>query len=88
MPIAAFPNSIWHYGIVNHTLLFNEVDLKLALKVTTTQGTDTVEFDKKKIRPTGSRSRAISLRLWWFRPGPEFRHGGAADRGPKGPGQA
>lgn len=48
LPIAAFPNSIWHYGIVNHTLLFNEVDLKL-LKVTTTQGTDTVEFDKKKI---------------------------------------
>ena len=48
LPIAAFPNSIWHYGIVNHALLFNEVDLKL-LKVTTTQGTDTVEFDKKKI---------------------------------------
>ena len=48
LPIEAFPNSIWHYGIVDHALLFNEVDLKL-LKVTTTQGNDTVELDRKKI---------------------------------------
>jgi hypothetical protein len=48
LPIEAFPNSIWHYGIVDHALLFNEVDLKL-LKVTTTQGKDTVEVDRKKI---------------------------------------
>lgn len=48
LPLAAFPNSIWHYGIVDHSLLFNEVDLKL-LKVTTTHEPDTVEFDKKKI---------------------------------------
>jgi Family of unknown function (DUF6134) len=48
LPIAAFPNSIWHYGIVDHSLLFNEVDLQL-LKVTTTHGPDTVEYNKKKI---------------------------------------
>ena len=48
LPIQAFPNSIWHYGIVDHSLLFNEVDLQL-LKVTTAHATDTVEFDKKKI---------------------------------------
>jgi hypothetical protein len=48
LPIEAFPNSIWHYGIVNHSLLFNEVDLKL-LKVSTTQGPDTVELGKEKI---------------------------------------
>jgi Family of unknown function (DUF6134) len=48
LPIAAFPNSIWHYGIVDHALLFNEVDLKL-LKVTIAQANDTVDFDKKKI---------------------------------------
>ena len=48
LPIEAFPNSIWHYGIVDHSLLFNEVDLKL-LKVTTTKGSDTVELDKRKI---------------------------------------
>jgi hypothetical protein len=48
LPIEAFPNSIWHYGIVDHALLFNEVDLKL-LKVTTTLGNDAVEVDRKKI---------------------------------------
>jgi hypothetical protein len=48
LPLEAFPNSIWHYGIVDHALLFNEVDLKL-LTVTTAQANDTVEFDKKKI---------------------------------------
>jgi hypothetical protein len=48
LPIEAFPNSIWHYGIVDHSLLFNEVDLQV-LKVTTAHGTDTVEFDNRKI---------------------------------------
>jgi hypothetical protein len=48
LPIAAFPNSIWHYGIVDHALLFNEVDLKL-LKVSAAQANDTVEVDRKKI---------------------------------------
>jgi Domain of unknown function (DUF6134) len=48
LPIEAFPNSIWHYGIVDHALLFSEVDLKL-LHVTTTHGTDTVEFGGQKI---------------------------------------
>jgi Family of unknown function (DUF6134) len=48
LPLEAFPNSIWHYGIIDHPLLFNEVDLKL-LKVTTAQANDTVEFGKKKI---------------------------------------
>jgi hypothetical protein len=48
LPIEAFPNSIWHYGIVDHAVLFNEVDLKL-LHVTTAHAADTVEFDNRKI---------------------------------------
>ena len=48
LPIEAFPNSIWHYGIVDHSLLFNEVDLKL-LKVVTAQSSDTVELGKTKV---------------------------------------
>ena len=48
LPGEAFPNSIWHYGIVDHSLLFNEVDLK-PLKVTTARQADTIEFDKNKI---------------------------------------
>ena len=85
LPIEAFPNSIWHYGIVNHSILFNEVDLKL-LKVSTTQGDDTVEFDKNNSGGAGhDQGRLRRDRV--VRQGPEFRHGGAADRGPKGPGQ-
>jgi Domain of unknown function (DUF6134) len=48
LPLEAFPNSIWHYGIVDHPLLFNEVDLKL-LKVTSTRRSDTVELGRAKV---------------------------------------
>ena len=65
LPITAFPNSIWHYGIVNHALLFSEVDLKL-LKVTTTQGADTVEFDKKKISAVRATIKGDFSATVWF----------------------
>jgi hypothetical protein len=48
LPVEAFPNSIWHYDIVDHALLFNEVDLKL-FHVTTANRADIVEFDNQKI---------------------------------------
>lgn len=48
LPIDAFPNSIWHYGIVDHDVLFNEVDLQL-LNVTTTHRPDTIDLNKRKI---------------------------------------
>jgi hypothetical protein len=48
LPAEAFPNSIWHYGIVDHDMLFNEVDLKL-LHVTTAHRAETIEFNRKKI---------------------------------------
>lgn len=48
LPVEAFPNSIWHYGIVDHAVLFNEVDLKL-LHVTTAHGADTIDFDNQRI---------------------------------------
>jgi hypothetical protein len=65
LPVEAFPDSIWHYGIVDHDLLFNEVDLEL-LHVTTTHGADTIEFDNQKIpaeRVTISGDFAASA---WF----------------------
>jgi hypothetical protein len=48
LPAEAFPNSIWHYGILDHNLLFNEVDLQL-LHVTIKHGTETITFDKRKV---------------------------------------
>jgi hypothetical protein len=65
LPIEAFPNSIWHYGIVNHSLLFNEVDLTL-LKVTMTQGSDTVDLDKKKIPADRVAIKGDFAETVWF----------------------
>jgi hypothetical protein len=65
LPIEAFPNSIWHYGIVDHALLFNEVDLKL-LKVTTAQANDTVDFDKKKMPATKVTIKGDFAATVWF----------------------
>jgi hypothetical protein len=65
LPIEAFPNSIWHYGIVDHSLLFNEVDLKL-LKVTTTKGSDTVELDKRKIPAQRVAMKGDFAATVWF----------------------
>jgi len=48
LPAEAFPNSIWHYGILDHDLLFNEVDLQL-LHVTVKHGTETIDLNKRKI---------------------------------------
>jgi hypothetical protein len=65
LPLEAFPNSIWHYGIVDHPLLFNEVDLQL-LKVTTAHGTETVTFDKKKIRAERVTIKGDFTATVWF----------------------
>jgi hypothetical protein len=86
LPIEAFPNSIWHYGIVDQSLLFNEVDLQL-LKVSTTIRPDTVEFNKQKIPAQRATIKGLhSDRL--VRPGQGVRDGRAAAFRPKGRGQA
>jgi Family of unknown function (DUF6134) len=71
LPIKAFPNSIWHYGIVNQSLLFNEVDLQL-LKVSTTVGPDTVEFNKQKIPAQRATIKGDFTATVWFDQGKEF----------------
>jgi hypothetical protein len=86
LPIEAFPNSIWHYGIVDHALLFNEVDLKFV------EGDHHTGERHRRARPEEDpgqkghdqrRVRGDGL----VRPGPEFRDGGVADRRPQGHGE-
>ena len=48
VPIEAFPATLWHYGIVDHSLLFSEVDLKL-LKVKIERVQEIVELHGAKI---------------------------------------
>ena len=66
LPIEAFPNSIWNYGIVDHSLLFNEVDLKL-LQVTTTKGSGlTARFPSPQAHQPGplSWARDLATAVW------------------------
>jgi hypothetical protein len=65
LPIEAFPNSIWHYGIIDHSLLFNEVDLK-PLKVSTTTAADTVEFNNQKISAQRATIKGDFTATVWF----------------------
>jgi Family of unknown function (DUF6134) len=71
LPIEAFPNSIWHYGIVEQSLLFNEVDLQL-LKVSTTVKPDTIEFNKQKIPAQRATIKGDLTATVWFDQGKEF----------------
>lgn len=71
LPVEAFPNSIWHYGIVDHPLLFNEVDLKI-LKVTTTVGPDTIDFNKRKIPAQKATIKGDFNATVWFDEDKEF----------------
>jgi hypothetical protein len=48
VPIDAFPNTLWHYGIVDHKLLFKQTDLEL-LHVKVVKGTETIKLHGKSI---------------------------------------
>jgi Family of unknown function (DUF6134) len=48
LPGDAFPNTLWHYGIVDHTLLFKQTDLEL-LHVKVVQATETIKLHGKSI---------------------------------------
>jgi len=48
LPLEAFPVAVWHYGIVEHSLLFNLPDLKL-FRVKVVKSQDSVTIGKQKI---------------------------------------
>ena len=48
LPIEAFPNTLWHYGIVQHTLLFKQTDLEL-LHVKVAEADETIKLHGKSI---------------------------------------
>ena len=48
LPIEAYPNTLWHYGIVDHTLLFKQTDLQL-LDVKVVEATETLKLHGKSI---------------------------------------
>jgi Family of unknown function (DUF6134) len=48
LPIEAFPNTLWHYGIVDHPLLFKQTDLEL-LHVKVVEAKETIKLHGKSI---------------------------------------
>jgi hypothetical protein len=54
LPLEAFPNSIWHYGITDHALLFNQVDLRL-MHVTLAKADEMIKLHGKMIKLHGNK---------------------------------
>ena len=48
LPVDAYPNTLWHYGIVDHRLLFKQTDLEL-LHVKVVEAKETVKLHGKSI---------------------------------------
>jgi hypothetical protein len=48
LPLAAYPNSLWHYAIVDHTQLFQQTDLEL-MDVKVVEATETLKLHGKSI---------------------------------------
>jgi hypothetical protein len=48
LPGQAFPNTLWHYDIVEHTLLFKQTDLEL-LHVKVVEAAETIKLHGKSI---------------------------------------
>jgi len=65
VPIEAFPTTLWHYGIVDHSLLFSEVDLKL-LKVKIERAQETIELHGTKINVEKARFVGDFNATVWF----------------------
>ena len=51
LPATAFPNSLWHYGVIDHEPLFDETTLEV-LDVAVAVSDDTVDFHGQQIETT------------------------------------
>lgn len=72
VPIEAFPATLWHHGIVDHSLLFSEVDLKL-LKVKIERVQETIELHGAKINAEKVRFVGDFNATVWFDDKKNFR---------------
>lgn len=65
LPASAFPNSLWHYGVIDHTPLFDETTLKV-LDTSVAVSNDTVEVDGQQIATTKATFTGdIDVTVWF-----------------------
>jgi hypothetical protein len=63
LPLEAFPNTLWHYGIVDHRLLFKQTDLDL-LRVNVVEAKETIKIAMARASPPSDRRSAATSGRW------------------------
>ncbi len=71
LPLEAFPNSIWHYGITDHSLLFNQMDLRL-MRVTVTRADETIKLHGSRIATQRVTFAGDFVATVWFDSAKDF----------------
>lgn len=74
LPIEAFPNTLWHYGITDHNLLFKETDLEL-LHVKVVRAEEIVSLHDKKVAATRATISGDFEAVVWFDEAKNFLKG-------------
>jgi Family of unknown function (DUF6134) len=65
LPSEAFPNSLWHYAIVDHNLLFKQTDLQL-LRVKVVEAKETIKLHGKSIPTKRATFSGDFSAVVWF----------------------
>jgi hypothetical protein len=65
VPSTAFPNSLWHYAIVDHDLLFKQTDLQL-LHVKVVEAKETIKLHGKSIPTRRATFSGDFSAVVWF----------------------
>jgi Family of unknown function (DUF6134) len=65
LPNAAFPNSLWHYAIVDHNLLFKQTDLQL-LHVKVVEAAESIKLHGKSIPTKRATFSGDFSAVVWF----------------------
>jgi hypothetical protein len=74
LPIKAFPNTLWHYGIVDHDLLFKQTDLEL-LHVKVVEAKETIKLHGKSVAAMRATISGDFNAVVWFDEDKNFLQG-------------
>jgi hypothetical protein len=74
LPIEAFTNTLWHYGIVHHRLLFKQTDLDL-LHVKVIEAKETIKLHGKSIATRRATFSGDFEAVVWFDEQDDFLQG-------------
>lgn len=65
LPVEAFPNTLWHFGITDHNLLFKETDLQLQ-RVKVVSARETITLHGNKVAATRATISGDFDAVVWF----------------------